>query len=404
MIPIKKIKKKLTYLICGLWAIPINYILILVEPLIEVRFAIIPSSRIGHFMADASVFLAMKKRENSKKKQIYLFAFEEYISNAQWEIMVKRQLYVSGWVKYLVFYSNLLFKNSKNLLLSPTRNGDRKEYEILLKKDVERFEFTDSENRKCRDWLRSNGIMEDGKFVCIHVRDSTYLEATNKKHEIPANYSYHDYRNSDIDSYVTAIKMLIENGYHIIRLGAIVSKPINFKHPNLIDYPFTNNKDSMLDIWLPLNCAFMISTASGIDSIPLFYGKPMVLYVNALPLFLSVTPIEHMWVPKHLIWPNKKHLTLKEHCENYHTSNKEYEAKGISINDLSEREILLAVEECMLRVSNKWVDCKEDVDLMAKYWDIFSKAKEFNSYHGSIHPNARVGLSWLKSMGDEFLE
>ena len=401
----RRLKKVALFALNATWAIPAVVLIRIVRPLVHVRMGTLESSRIGHFIADASLFLARRSLQSRKEQTIDLFWFPKQTCNEQWARMVRRRLFVRWWVMYLVRFNRLIPGGAAHNLPQATESLSRDIYSIFQQSPA-RFTFKLEEEEAARAWLRRRGWRDGEPFICLLVRDSAYLLS----HPLHADggierWNYHNYRDSDIDTYVQASQALVDKGYWVIRMGKVMRKRFSFQHPRVIDYPFVADQDDLLDIWLSVNCRFFVATASGIDTIPWVYGKPPVAYVNALPLSLCASPINNIWVPKHLRWKNNgRPLTLREHCEHGYGVTAEYEQAGIAIEDLSPAEITVAAMECEQRIAGTWVDTKEDQDRQRRFWETLRKWPDFPKFHGSIHPEARVGRAWLKSMGDVFFE
>ena len=120
--------------------------------------------------------------------------------------------------------------------------------------------------------------MPVAQFVCLIVRDSAYLDS-----QIPNDWNYHNYRDSDIQNYVLAAEALAERGYFVIRMGAKVHAAMNSAHPKVIDYATNGMRSDFMDIYLGAKCHFAISTGSGWDSIPEIQRRPVV-FVNYVPV------------------------------------------------------------------------------------------------------------------------
>ena len=63
------------------------------------------------------------------------------------------------------------------------------------------------------------------KFVCLIVRDREYLEKTYPGR----NWSYHNFRDTNVENYREAVIALVEKGYFVFRMGKIQEK-INEKY------------------------------------------------------------------------------------------------------------------------------------------------------------------------------
>jgi putative glycosyltransferase (TIGR04372 family) len=274
---------------------------------------------------------------------------------------------------------------------------------ILLKARVN-FKFTPEEEGEAKAWLRLRGWKDQEPFVCLLARDSAYLTPTQE--HLKNDFNYHNYRDSDIDTYNEAIQALLDKGYWVIRLGKVMHKPLSLDHPKVIDYPFVNDQKDLMDIWLPANCLFFISTSSGSVHVAGVYKRPIV-FVNALPLVFGFFWANRIWVPKHLLWEDTHQpLTLKEHCEHSYGFAKNYQEAKIIIKDLSSAEITDAVMECEQRTVGTWVETEEDKARQRLFWDVLSTCPKFYNSTNSdyVHPEARAGKAWLASMTDAFFE
>ena len=63
-----------------------------------------------------------------------------------------------------------------------------------------------------------NGIPINSKIVLIIVRDSKYLEKEFKY----ADFSYHSYRDCNIENFKLVAEYLTTKGYFVIRMGTEV--------------------------------------------------------------------------------------------------------------------------------------------------------------------------------------
>jgi len=95
-------------------------------------------------------------------------------------------------------------------------------------------------------------------------------------------------------------------------------------------------------------------------------------------------------------------LTLKEHLLNNYCRTEDY--KDIVIKDLEPNEILEAVMEFYHRTTVKWTEKEEDIIKQNIFWEIIRNGKDFNKMHGWIHPEARIGTSWLNDRDINFLQ
>ena len=137
------------------------------------------------------------------------------------------------------------------------------------------LDFTKEEEIYGKKMLNKFGLKDGDKFVCLAVRDNAH-----QKKKIPSRYrdwSYHDYRNQDIDNFVLAAEELAKRGYYIFRTGILVNKPLNSNNPKIIDYANSNLRSDFMDVYLGAKCFFCISTGLGFDELPYFFKRPIAL-------------------------------------------------------------------------------------------------------------------------------
>ena len=381
--------KRMTTLVSGFWSIPVVLLIRLIRPIVIVRLGTFFSNRIGHFVAD-SAHQFVKLDTNI----IELYWLDNLTCNKQWSKMVKRNLPVYWWVKYVDIWNKYLPGgdiHSRPLSV----NGSRDLYGLLDKHQGEMLKFTLKEEKKAKEWLVKKGWRDGDFFVCLLVRDSEYLDSENVDPE--HNWDYHSYRDSDVNTYVEAMEWLAEQGIWVIRMGKAMSKRISTKKSRIIDYAFCPNRNDLLDIWLFANCNLCISTVSGIDYVSDVYRKPL-LSLNYLPLNNMVSWSNSINYPKHLKWSDSDNfLTLEEHLEHGYNYTKDYEEAGIDVIDLTSDEITLVVQECWSRLEDTFMETDDDTNQQNQFWKTMRESTLFKKQHDFIHPKARLASTFLRN-------
>ena len=136
---------------------------------------------------------------------LYLFYFLPNISNKQWAKMVRRELNIYFWVRFLVF-ANSLIPGGEDHAVVPGLNQHNvsRDTNGLIYNSNLTFQFTDFETIKVKKWLKERGWQEGEKIICVLVRDNAYLPGNN--------WSYHDFRNSNISNFIPAMEFLANKG------------------------------------------------------------------------------------------------------------------------------------------------------------------------------------------------
>ena len=144
--------------------------------------------------------------------------------------------------------------------------------------------FTKKENNLGQQYLKDFGIKPDEKFICFIVRDPAYKEIYQAN--IKPDWSYHDFRNSNIQNCKKAISTLSEKGYWIFRMGKGVASKFNTNQKRVFDYANSDFRSDFLDIWLFANCHFCVAGNPGIFMLTQVYRKP-TCQINITQLHLQ---------------------------------------------------------------------------------------------------------------------
>lgn len=228
-------------------------------------------------------------------------------------------------------------------------------------------------------------IIDD--YVCISSRDNDY------------SVDHNDYsvtkemigklRNSCIETYSMAVDYLGKEKLQAVRMGAMVKGP--YRHSNVVDYAFIGYS-SFMDVYLAYNCKFFVANLSGITTLPVLCGKPVVLVnvalftvrYDAMPFTTEDTTI--MVCKKMYDTKRDRFLTLREMIE-YEVASSTldmnmaegtsllYERNGIIAVDNSPAEILAAVKEMNDRINNDIVYTPEEEKLHRRVKDILASVE-----------------------------
>lgn len=221
-------------------------------------------------------------------------------------------------------------------------------------------------------------------YVCISSRDNDYsIDAGDYE---PTKIRHGRWRNADIHTYCMAIDYMNSCGIQSVRMGAMVSKP--FKKIGVVDYAF-REYDQLMDLYLSSHCKFFVSNLSGIITLPILGGKPIVIVDIALLTvrgdavpFLKrencIAICKKMWDTR-----NKRFLTIREMLKYEMESasldfnvgegtTRLYEAKGIIPIDNTQEEIAAAVKEMNERIDGTRIYTEAEIKNQEKLEEIFA--------------------------------
>ena len=394
--------------ICLPVSVPFVLLIRILQPVIKVRFICFDAGRIGHF-EDANVYLATKidkEVQSNILDIVYFVVGTGQVSNKQYLKMWRRVLHTPP-----LSYSRLLESIDKINKKLPGRkmiyHGERvnlktgvidnRIIENVLSHVDSPISFTSEEHILGRKMLLELGIPEKKQFICFHARDSAYLDSLMTCRD----WSYHDFRDSNIRNYLPAVEKMIECDYYAIRMGSRVKERLDTDNPQIIDYASNGNRSDFLDIYLFANCRFLLISDTGLSGPSEVFRKPIV-YVNdflfGLLFRLSVQNCIFIFKKYYLI-QEERFLTYAEIAANsdlLFLGSGEFEKRGIEVVENTEEEILAVTIEMEKRLSGTWVPEKEDEELQAQFWSLFPTGL-------SKSPNCRIGAQFLRDNSELFM-
>ena len=343
-------------------SLPVSFVLIMLFPFFKVKFIRLCSDRIGHYAMNTELLLCYLDEIKLKEKntKYFFYTLDAPICNDQLHRMWKRTMPIIVFPKIMAqinacmrgvygdYYKDDVLKKFE----SGAGNEDSDGY---LRKYSQHLFFVDNELKKGKELLSNLGIPAGASFVCFVVRDSAYLNKYLPKND----WSYHFYRDSNIENFSKAALFLANKGYYVIRMGKAVQRHFDVKHHNIIDYANLSLRSDFADIYLSAHCKFFISTPTGLDAIPEIFRKP-VLFVNVAPFLSELQywyPGEFFIFKKIYDNTNRRFVLLNEVDEkinNPRDISRIFDRLDWVIVENTEDEILEAVQEMEDHVNQKF--------------------------------------------------
>lgn len=382
-----------------LFTLPLSIILLLVVrsiyPLIIVRMGWLISWRIGHYAGNVDMYLCEKKANINTVhgRSLDVWCDRTKACNSQLRKMWGREINIlPNAILYPVILLNDLIPGGGRHKIPKTKSDDKDILNLVSSvcQDPNLY-FTCIEKKRGQMLLKELGV--SGKFVCLTVRDSAYLEKQKKDCKSNVDWSYHNYRDSDIDTYELAINRLIELGYYIIRMGVIVEKPIRLKSEYIIDYAYDGIRTDFMDVYLAYACDFCITTATGYDALPSLFRKPLCVVNYGHIEYFQTFPDSITIFKKVRVLESGEYLSLRKIINKgigRIVRTDDFYSAGVELVDNTSEEIRDAVVEMALRFSGKWNDCWYD-DVARSIVEEIYKDSELN---GEIQ--SRLGTSFLR--------
>lgn len=382
-------------------ATPAVVVIRLMKPWLIVRLGRLISTSIGHFAANTELYCCERDAgiNMPMQRSIDLFYLERPICNQQLTVMWKRVLRIwPAWFLDPIDGANRLIPGGAVHEIDNNTQNDR-DVHNLLDQFAPHLQFTIEEEARGEAGLRAMGIPSGAPFICLTVRDSAYLTA----HLRNGDYSYHNYRDSDVQNYVLAAEELAIRGYYVIRMGVKVQAAINSSHPKVIDYATNGMRSDFMDIYLGAKCMFCISVGTGFDAVPLIFRRP-IAYVNMVPIgYFFTFRDEFLGIFKHHFSVRQdRELSLAQiltHGVGFCLRASAYESAGVQVIENTPQEIRDLVVEMSERLNGTWQSHDDDDVLQKRFWELFPKnaldAHRRRPLHGDTR--ARFGACFLRN-------
>jgi len=356
-----------------LLAIPIIIFLFIIKPFIWIRMGMLTVGRIGDQATFGEVFMRRKKTGVYPKEAYYLNFYDpRKVCNEQLIKMTQELMGLHGSVFWCYFYYGMSTFLKKTPFNQPLYS-DSNEYSVFQSADSS-IQFTPSEMQTGGEILGQMGI-ELGKdwFVCVASRDRAYLDKVYPGYD-KNKWSYHDYRNSDIDTYREAIKFIIDQGGYVVRVGSVVEKAVSFEHPRFIDYSMTDFRSEFMDVFLIGQCRFYLGDGSGLHNLSWAFDKH-VLSVNYSPFGKPPYGRNTIYIPKRFKRLNTdEDLSFLEAAKmglgGEYYGNRITE-RGVKVHNNSPQEILDATKEMYGKLEGSFVLSEDEEALLDDYFTSF---------------------------------
>lgn len=338
-------------------ALIIFFPIIILRPIILVRFGLLHSDRLGHFSANTELFMceqASRNKKQEKKLTIDFFYFPTLPCNIQLANMIQRKLIVIPKIICRPFC--LISRKLKFLKSHITGKATSGDYDVknLYRKIPTQITLTKEEINYGEKLLENMGA-NNKKIVLIIIRDPKYFKVHYRLNS--NSKSHHDHRNDRIQNFTPAVVELLKKNYFVIRMGNIAETKLNIKHKNFIDYPFSKIKSDFLDVFLAYKAYFCVSNLTGYDGLITMFRKPL-LSIGSMPIGCMYSSSENYF---NTIYPHyskklKRNLKIEEIFDlnlAFQFNKDKFDKNNIVIKKHSSKEIKKFVLEMIDYIKNK---------------------------------------------------
>ncbi len=377
---------------------PLVLLIVLTRPLLVIRIGTMINSRIGHFMLDVEAYLCERDKDKESHRTFDIICCSDPVCNTQAKLMWARTILITPGAK---FWKHLdlacQFWTQGDIHHVPLYNR-KVDYKLISVTEAH-LSFVDEEIFRGKHLLNQLGIPLDALWICIHNRDSGYLDkvfGSSRTYRGRAGYDAH--RDFSIKSMVEMCNKLADLGYYVVRMGSFVTEKLATNNPRVIDYSSNPIRSDFLDIFLLANCYSYIGSDSGISCIPYVFRRP-VFFIN-----WNIANIDELIVREYAypilikrLWhcEQQRFLSIREIFEaGLDGSDEAYLFENARVNVISNTsdEICQHALELVSRLKGTWTSNFEDEELQRQFWDIYNR-------HA---PNERSPLSKVR-IGAAFL-
>ncbi len=259
----------------------------------------------------------------------------------------------------------------------------------VLKNRKANIAFSLEEEEMGRRALEDLGIPKEKQYICFHARDPVYLDTVYNK----LNWSYHNYRDSNIQNYVLAAEEMAKRDYYAVRIGAIVRDSIHSSNPQVIDYATSGQRTDFNDIYIGSHCRFLLCSDGGISAIPEMFRIPVV-YVNWTAILrISTWQLNGLFIFKKFFLKNqKRYMSFSEIMNLKFGGSDTYEMfdrLNLELIENTPEEICSVTVEMDERLNGTWKDSEKDEELQRRFWALFGPDKLRS-------PDLRIGAEYLR--------
>ena len=240
----------------------------LIAPLWRIEVQVLRAERIGHLAIEPELFLSVRAARAAIRTTTLHYSTEP-VANA-FLLASWRRVLTCG-PAWLLSPIDRAASRFPWLDLRPrdwrADEGDLRPLETC----APHIQFSMADRKRGEELLRALGVKVGQPFVCLSVRDSAYLAEVLPERD----WSYHNHRDSDIRTYIPMAEWLADQGYAVLRMGAVVRDGLESANPSVIDYALSGLRSDFGDVYLFAHCAFCITTSTGMDSLAMAFRVPM---------------------------------------------------------------------------------------------------------------------------------
>jgi putative glycosyltransferase (TIGR04372 family) len=361
----------------------------ILEPWKRVKVGMLSYDRIGELSVPTEKFLRALAASPDRSRVLPFFVSGPP-ANRQFFDMIRRRITTTdSRVALQVYFHGLLpFITGSRFHERLDAGGDHEFAPFSLASP--QLSFLPDEEERGRRLLREIGVPEGKPFICFHARDKAYLDR-QLPHYSREHWSYHDYRDCNVEDYLPAAQDLASRGLYALRMGSVVEQPIKGSRPGIVDYASRYRSD-FGDIYLLARCKFFLCNTAGLISVATCFNIP-VAAANYVPLGYAPWRPADLFIPKTYRARNGRDIPFRDIVSSgasLFLSSKEFSDAGITVVENSAEDIQGLSEEMDARIDGRWQPRPEDEELQRRFRALFPAGHPITGFL------SRVGAEFLR--------
>jgi len=367
-----KLAKSILKAVLYLPTLPFAVFLIIIRPFLYIRFGVLPSERIGHFSCVVELYLCNLDHCEKRKKKLDFFCCTKHVSNSQIKKFWERKLKFlpQRLVFSFVFWFNLLPLGKNHNIFEIGSKIEKfnffmhRDKKNLIDKSKVHARFSEIEEKINLNLLKDIGIDVNKKYALIFNRDNFYFEKYHPKYD----RSRLETKNVDINTFLTSIRYLIENGYQVIRVGKGSATKADIKSNYYFDITNSPERTDSLEMYLISRCYLFMGVNSGLAYLATFLFKKPCFITNHLPYgnFHSESRLFQINFKKLVDVSSRKVLTISEIFKKklfFDERQATLDMNDVACQDQNELELKISLVEFIKKIENNFIKDKEEMEL-----------------------------------------
>jgi len=341
----------------------------------DVKLARVPS-RLGHTIGSIDYWLTVQRdtylKNSTKRYKLPIFFLDAKALDQEIYFLVSKLVRLSSYRLWNPTFNLAHWLGIEKRITLELIGSNPASVAYLLKgTNSPLIKLIELKNRNKEEMYTKLGIRSD-KLVLLCVRDPAYGQSIKfEKGEVSA-----EYRNSNFTNYLDGIRLLLDSGYSVIRMGNKHKGDEDVGVDGLFSFPKLKFQYSIDQIDLFRDCAFVLSTDTGLNNLAILSRKPLYMVnmgsftdrflhgLTKLVLYKSFVDAEtQQRIPLTDI--------LSFHAQTY-IDSKSFSEKGISILENSSSDIFSFVAEAIQFHESRWSQSVESRKLTSYFKDMMA--------------------------------